>query len=102
MAGSPHYVNVPWGWYIYILRATSPRYIFGSDRSPRRDNVVCACVCPSVRVSLSHFPQKNTVNEFLKHSIGSRGVLGQAGKQAGGQASKHVAGKQAGKQAGKR
>ena len=27
--------------------------IFGSDRSPRRGNVVRACVCPSVRVLLS-------------------------------------------------
>ena len=52
----------------------------------------------SVRVSVRHFPQNNTANEFLKHSKGSRGVLGQAGKQAGKQVGKQ-AGKQASKQA---
>ena len=36
-----------------------------------------------VHVCVRHFPQKNTANEFLKHSKESRGVLGQAGKQAG-------------------
>ena len=36
-----------------------------------------------MHVSVCHVPQKNTANEFLKHSKGSRGVLGQAGKRAG-------------------
>ena len=36
-----------------------------------------------VRLSVWYFPQKNTANEFLKHSKESRGLLGQAGKQAG-------------------
>ena len=57
--------------------------LFGSDRSPRRGDLVRACVRPCVL----HFPQKNTANEFLKHSKESRGVLVQAGKQAGKQAS---------------
>ena len=61
---------------------------------------MCSSVGPSVRVSMWHFPQKNTANEFLKHSEESRGVLEQAGEQAGKQAGKQ-AGRQAGRQAGK-
>ena len=38
-----------------------------------------------MHVSVCHVPQKNTANEFLKHSKESGGVLGQAGKQAGKQ-----------------
>ena len=49
--------------------------------------ILCVRVC--VRHSVWHFPQKNTENEFLKHSKESRGVLGQAGKQAG-QASREL------------
>ena len=45
---------------------------------------MCACVRACVRP----FLQKNTANEFLKHSKESRGVLGQAGKQAGKQVGK--------------
>ena len=60
--------------------------LFDSDRSPRRGDLVCA----SVRPSVWHFPQKNTVNEFLKHSKESRGVLGQAAKQAAKQAGKEA------------
>ena len=37
-------------------------------------------MCPSVR----DIPQKNIENEFQQHSKESRGVLGEAGKQAGG------------------
>ena len=58
------------------------------------------CVRPSVRVFVWLLPQKNTANEFKKHSNESRGVLEQTGKQAGKQAGKK-AGKQAGEQAGK-
>ena len=54
---------------------------------------VRACVC-------SDFPQKNTTNEFLKHSKESRGVLGQAGKQEGRQVGRQ-AGRQAGRQVGR-
>ena len=70
--------------------------IFGSDRSPRRGDLVC----PSV----SDILQNNSENEFYKHSKESRGVFGQvsrqAGKQASRQASKQVS-KEASKQAGK-
>ena len=48
------------------------------------------CVRVSVRVSVRHFPQKNTANESLEHSKESRGALGQVSKQAGNQASKHA------------
>ena len=46
----------------------------------------------------------NIENEFLKHSNESRGVLGQAGKQASKQAGRQTerqAGRQAGKKAGR-
>ena len=49
---------------------------------------MCVCVC----VHALHY-LKNIENEFKQHSKESRGVLGQAGKQA--------ASKQASKQAGK-
>ena len=42
--------------------------IFGSDRSPRRGNVVCVCV---VRVIILRM----TLKEFLMHSKESRRVL---------------------------
>ena len=48
------------------------------------EGILCECVC------VQHFPQKNTANEFLKHSKESRGVLGQAGKQATKPASKQA------------
>ena len=46
------------------------------------------CVRASVRPSVCPFPQKNTANEFLKHSKESRGVLGQASRQASRQVSR--------------
>ena len=67
--------------------------IFGSDRSPRRGNVVC----PSVRVCVRDIIQKNIENELKQHSKESWGVLGQASRQAGKQVSKQAS-KQASKQ----
>ncbi len=70
--------------------------LFGSERSPRRGDLVRVCVRPSVW----HFHQKNIEKEFLKHSKESRGVLGQPAKQASRQAGRQ-AGRQASKQASK-
>ena len=39
-------------------------WIFGSKRSPRRGNVVCACVRPCVLLSVRDIIQKNIENEF--------------------------------------
>ncbi len=41
-------------------------------------------VCVSVHPCVWHIIQKNIENEFQQHSKESRGVLGEAGKQAGG------------------
>ena len=50
--------------------------LFGSDRSPRRGNVVCACVCVSMRVSgraslcvsVHDIIHKNIEKELKQHS----------------------------------
>ena len=54
------------------------------DRSPRRGNVVRACVLSSVRpCTLCNRALRMVQKKFLQHSKESRGVLGQASKQAG-------------------
>ena len=45
-------------------------FIFGSDRSPRRGDLVCACV----RASVCDIIQNMTLKEFLMHSKESRRV----------------------------
>ena len=57
--------------------------VFGSDRSPRCQDVVCACVC--VSGTLFKRTLKMSSSSTLKHP---GGVLGQAGRQASRQVSK--------------
>ena len=81
-------VEVPWMnferfCFEHIMNYV-PFFLFGSDRSPRRGNVVRGIM---LRMALKM---------LLQHSKEYRGILGQAGRRA----SRHAS-RQAGKQAGR-
>ena len=42
-----------------LMSGMNLNYVFGSDRSPRRGDVVCACMCACVRAV-----KDNCENEF--------------------------------------
>ena len=71
--------------------------VFGSDSSTRRGNLQSVSVCS---LTLCNRGLRIALKEFLQHSKGCRGVLGQASKHLGKQASKQSS-KQARKQGSK-